>query len=78
MHKEGSQSGGKAEDAEAVTQLKVTLGTVHAHAPHLLKTGYVSSLMNVKRPPYMLEVKWVYNCLMDYVPSLSCKNIASD
>lgn len=51
VHKEGSQSGGKAEGAEAIMQLKVKSGNVHAHSPHLLKTGYVSSLVNVKRPP---------------------------
>ena len=78
VHKEGSQSGSKAEDAEAIMQLEVKLSNVHAHAPHLLKTGYASSLINVKRPPYVLEVKRIYNCLLDYVPSLSCKNIASN
>lgn len=72
VHKEGLQSGGKPEDAEAIIQLRAELGDVHVHTPHLFKTGCVSSL-NVKRPYYVLEVKRIYNCLLDYVPSWSCK-----
>lgn len=26
----------------------------------------------------MLEIKRIYNCLLDYVPSPSCKNIGSN
>lgn len=78
VHKEGSQSGDKAEDAGVIMQLKVTLGNVHAHTPHLLKAGFVNSLINVKRTPYMLKVKQIYNCLSDYVPSQSCKNTTSN
>lgn len=43
-----------------------------------VKAGYVSSVVNVRKLPYMLEVKQFYNCLLDYVPSSSCKNIASN
>lgn len=78
IHKEGSQSGGKTEDAGVIMQLKVKLGNVHAHTPHLLKTRFVNSLINVERTPYMLEVKQINNYLLDDVPSQSCENTTSD
>lgn len=31
---------------------------------------------NAEGTPYELDVKWIYSCLLDYVPSLSCRNIA--